>query len=305
MLSTRDCALAALLLLCGCPTTNSDADPPLGGSAGERSGGGTAGQQTVTGRAGGTGTGGSRGTAGAAGSAGVAGAGGTAGAAGGDPIEMPKLPDPGLPPFPPAKPIAVGCASNSECASGFCADGVCCNTACDAQCVSCNQPGQLGYCASQTVGDDINGATPCTGPRTCGAPNSGLNAGACRMKNLQACRTDGDCASLHCATFYLDRDQDGYGDAATSLKLCEEPGSAPPGGYVAVAGDCCDSDANTHPGQAKYFTAVNACGSWDWNCDQAIDGLSGFTSYPNEPVGQCGTTVHGACTSCTNTISCH
>ena len=199
----------------------------------------------------------------------------------------------------------MGCAANSECASGYCVDGVCCNTACDGQCFSCNQTGQIGYCAAQTTGDDLNAATPCTGPRTCGAPNTVVNASGCRLKDLQACKTDGDCGSLHCVTFYVDHDQDGYGDSSTTLKLCEEPNGVPPGGYVAVGGDCCDTDANAHPGQTQYFTKANACSSYDYNCDQAIEGISGFVSYPNEPVAQCGTTVHGSCTSCTNTISCH
>ncbi len=39
------------------------------------------------------------------------------------------------------------CVDASECASGFCADGVCCNTACEGSCARCDQ--SPGLCISQ------------------------------------------------------------------------------------------------------------------------------------------------------------
>jgi hypothetical protein len=39
------------------------------------------------------------------------------------------------------------CTDASECASGFCADGVCCNTACDGADEECDLPGQSGTCS--------------------------------------------------------------------------------------------------------------------------------------------------------------
>ena len=44
------------------------------------------------------------------------------------------------------KPGGAACTKNGDCASSFCADGVCCNVACKAGCVSCNQPGREGTC---------------------------------------------------------------------------------------------------------------------------------------------------------------
>jgi hypothetical protein len=43
----------------------------------------------------------------------------------------------------------AACMSNMECTSTFCADGVCCNTACDGANQSCNQPGSVGVCLAQ------------------------------------------------------------------------------------------------------------------------------------------------------------
>ena len=44
------------------------------------------------------------------------------------------------------KPPGAVCAADSECASGFCTDGVCCNVACHGACVTCNQAGRRGTC---------------------------------------------------------------------------------------------------------------------------------------------------------------
>jgi hypothetical protein len=44
------------------------------------------------------------------------------------------------------KPNGAACALSTECASAFCADGVCCNVACNAPCVSCVVPGSFGTC---------------------------------------------------------------------------------------------------------------------------------------------------------------
>ena len=107
---------------------------------------------------------------------------------------------------------------------------------------------------------------------------------------------------------YIDHDGDGYGENNTTLSLCEMSGATPPGGYVTQGGDCCDSDASAFPGQTKYFTSADACGSWDYNCDGTIQGSeSGAVTYATIPASECGTNVQGTgCgDSCTATISCH
>jgi len=47
-----------------------------------------------------------------------------------------------------AQPYANGetCNSPSECTSGFCADGVCCNLACNGPGQNCAVPGSAGTC---------------------------------------------------------------------------------------------------------------------------------------------------------------
>ena len=38
------------------------------------------------------------------------------------------------------------CSNPARCASGFCADGACCNTRCDGQCEACDVEDATGMC---------------------------------------------------------------------------------------------------------------------------------------------------------------
>jgi len=65
-----------------------------------------------------------------------------------------------------------------------------------------------------------------------------------------------DASASDAPTWYLDRDEDGYGDDAEELVACEGPA-----GYVTTSGDCDDQDASVNPG------AQERCASGDENCD--------------------------------------
>ncbi len=155
------------------------------------------------------------------------------------------------------------CASGSECASGFCADHVCCNTACDAQCYACDQPSAPGACTPLNGQDDVNSVVSCAGVNTCSADTAG--GVACKFRDGEACNSDTECASGQCRSYYVDADGDGYGVLTRAIKRCDGTPN-PPAGYATLAGDCCDSDAGAHPGVQDFFTKANACGSYDWNC---------------------------------------
>ena len=70
------------------------------------------------------------------------------------------------------------------------------------------------------------------------------------------------------STFYLDVDQDGYGDSEVSMESCEIRD-----GYVAVGNDCDDADASVYP------AANELCDQLDNNCDGQIDEGVGFDFY--------------------------
>ncbi len=61
--------------------------------------------------------------------------------------------------------------------------------------------------------------------------------------------------------FYVDLDQDGYGDPGSLVTAC-----AAPDGYVDVAGDCDDGDAAWNPGAAE----ADCADPNDYNCDGSV-----------------------------------
>ncbi len=73
--------------------------------------------------------------------------------------------------------------------------------------------------------------------------------------------------------YYLDRDEDGFGDAATAAVFCETPADA---GYVLTTGDCDDNDPDIHPG------VTETCNGLDDDCDDLIDeGLQSHWVFPD------------------------
>jgi len=92
------------------------------------------------------------------------------------------------------------CANAGECKLNFCADGVCCNVACDATalCRSCNLPGKAGTCSVV-----INGMTDpdtCTNGNACDGTTGG---GACKSvgtKKLlgEVCADNNSCFNTRC-----------------------------------------------------------------------------------------------------------
>lgn len=74
---------------------------------------------------------------------------------------------PGIPPDSGAKPVVSGsfesCAKNEQCASGFCVDGVCCDSACNSPCQSCTLPWAPGHCTLEPYGTDRKNACGMSG----------------------------------------------------------------------------------------------------------------------------------------------
>ncbi|MBI4954590.1 MAG: hypothetical protein HY908_21375 [Myxococcales bacterium] len=72
------------------------------------------------------------------------------------------------------------CAGPGQCTSGFCPaqDGVCCDGACAAECMSClaaNTGQANGSCSSVTQGEDPDGECTVQGSEPCGANGTGCN----------------------------------------------------------------------------------------------------------------------------------
>jgi len=71
------------------------------------------------------------------------------------------------------------CTEGQECQSGFCADGVCCNAACQGQCEACNVEPNAGSC-SPVIGEPVGKRTLCvTTDKDCKGACDGVNRAAC------------------------------------------------------------------------------------------------------------------------------
>lgn len=71
------------------------------------------------------------------------------------------------------------------------------------------------------------------------------------------------------SSWYVDKDEDGYGLAEEALRAC-----APPSGYVSEAGDCDDADGKVHPGtEEQWYDGLDADCDGHSDYDQDRDGL--------------------------------
>ncbi len=174
------------------------------------------------------------------------------------------------------------CGAANECANASCADGVCCERACNGQCEACDVPGSVGQCLAVS-GAPHGARTACAGSGACGGACDGANAAACAYPDSSTSCRDASCA----------------GGTATAAATCDGAGACPPaitaqcdpylcGGNACktscladsdcIAADQCDATGACVPktvlGQA--CTAPNQCASGfcidGYCCDQGCAG---------------------------------
>jgi hypothetical protein len=153
------------------------------------------------------------------------------------------------------RPIGASCAVAGDCQSSFCAQGVCCMTACTGSCTSCALVGTIGMCKPVPAdGTDPKGQCAVEGAATCGKTGLCDGAGACQ---LYAAGTQ--CAPPTCPT----------GSAmpmATLARTCDGNGTCRPattqscGAYACNGTTCngaCGGDGDCAPGNVCN---AGACG---------------------------------------------
>jgi hypothetical protein len=164
-------ALLAAIALVGLACSSVD----MTGIPGEATGGGAG---SSVGDA--SGSGGAGGSVGGKGGSTTAGGTGGAGGAGGSGIDMASEPlavdAPGT-----LLSLGEGCDSAAACKSGFCSDGVCCDTACQGSCQACaasKSGGVDGQCRAVPVGNDPDNECAADASNVCGSTGacSGMNS---------------------------------------------------------------------------------------------------------------------------------
>jgi len=111
------------------------------------------------------------------------------------------------------------CTAAVDCVSLNCVDGVCCNTACDGACFSCNQAQSPGTCLPLDNAEDPSANTPCGGINICAVQSSGQPA--CKLKSGRTCSTNAECASGACETVVVPPDPNDPYDAGYSYTRCQ------------------------------------------------------------------------------------
>ncbi len=134
------------------------------------------------------------------------------------------------------------CTRNTQCFSGTCSDGVCCNVNCD-KCGTCNMPGSVGNCIPIAAGTDPemectdSASDPtglckgfCNGHAGCTYVAAGTTCGTCKACNgvgLCNVKPDDDtaCGAIDCDT--LDTSCNDYHDLTShrcgALGSCKAP----------------------------------------------------------------------------------
>jgi len=303
----RIMALASILTLMACGGgTGGSGEGGSGGAAGKRGSGGS----TPAGTGGGTGgltgsggamTGGANGSGGAAGAmgtggaaglggGGTAGGGGAAGAGGAAGTAGSSMTDAGSDATPDGG-NGAPCATATDCPSGFCVDGVCCESACTDLCMACakGRTGAAdGLCQPIKAGTDPDNECDLDNPSTCGRDGTCNGAGACR-KHVAGTVCESEACSG--ATDTPARTCDGAG-------VCQTTSQTTCGSYVCGSSSCktsCASNADCATGNVcapnghcgpPQATGASCTGAGQCQSGSCVDGVC------------CENACTGACMAC-------
>ncbi|MDB4980905.1 MAG: Flagellar hook-length control protein FliK [Myxococcales bacterium] len=202
------------------------------------------------------------------------------------------------------------CGGGTECASGNCVDGVCCDIACAGQCQACDINGSLGTCKTVTSGPPHRAATPvralCGGDPACGGTCNGVSPTKCTYPANQ-------CRGQSCSN-----------NIQVNAAVCDANGVCPAAATVACAPAPCGLGCVN--GACQNVTAASRT-----QCGTFADTTQQYDEYPNTvyllcdgqggckgPTFNCGTggpctlsasitccnlTFQTQITSCTNTMT--
>lgn len=240
----------------------------------------------------------------------------------------------------PAKsPVGQKCSSGTECGSGFCAQGVCCSTACTQTCYACTNAltgsspdgtcavvssglgdpagtcvagtamscGNTGHCDGKGACEKFGSSTICQ-PASC-ATSGFTSASTCNGKGTCTPGTTTDCkgftcsATSGCATT-CSTDNDCSGGYCTSGKICAAT--------VADGAACSKNSQCTHANCVAGVCCATACAG---TCMTCATGLCKPVAAGGSSGGACalGTTTcghdgtcdgNGGCRFATSSVSC-
>ncbi len=191
------------------------------------------------------------------------------------------------------------CAAAKECTSGLCVDGVCCNSACGAECEACNEAGKEGTCVP-VVGKPrgtrpacAGGESACAGKcdgtaNTCAYPSAATDCGsACSGNSLtkRVCDNKGSCveSATSCGNYACsdaackDKCTTGADCAGTGYN-CEAGACVPAGGAT-----CSEDGLSVVDGDKVTSCSPSVCkgGKCVERCLATGDCAAGYTCDPS------------------------
>jgi uncharacterized repeat protein (TIGR01451 family) len=190
------------------------------------------------------------------------------------------------------------CATSGDCGSGFCTDGVCCNTACGggsaSDCQACNLPGNVGTCtpvAANTVCRASTGACDaaevCNGSAVaCPADVTAPNGTSCNDGN--ACtQTDtcqaGACTGSSSVTCAAADQCHAAGTCNTSTGVCSNPAKAD--GAACNDGNACTQADTCQAGSCNGSSPVTCAAADQCHTAGACNPGTGVCSNPAKADG--------------------
>jgi hypothetical protein len=181
------------------------------------------------------------------------------------------------------------CSSNDECISTTCAQGFCCNTACDGKCQSCALANSQGACTNVPAGT-VDPTATCAdqGPTSCGTNGKCDGNAGCQLY-AQGTTCLGSSCPVGSTTFTA-------GSTCNGAGTCVTPNPTPCFPYQCGTNICKNSCTTDGDCASPAVCIGGSCGlkGNGQACASAVECLSGFCAQGY----CCGTACQGACQSC-------
>jgi hypothetical protein len=137
------------------------------------------------------------------------------------------------------------CKANSDCVSGNCTEGVCCNTACTGACQSCVVQSKVGTCTSIPANASPRDSTTCAANLPCG--------------NTGKCDGNAGCQQPAAGTTCSDGNACTNGDSCSNGKCVSGPALSCDDGNVCTDDSCDPSKGCVHANNSKTCDDGNKC----------------------------------------------